>query len=109
MLSFERIGKGKTVVLETMPQNSDLYAEWDDGDSEGDRDIDVQYEKYIFRKVLFFIGSLVAIFLVAGYVVTYGQMNTSMSEAYSIIWTLWSEDTGTPFPYFRSTMLSWPS
>ena len=86
MLSFERIGKGKTVVLETMPQNSDLYAEWDDGDSEGDRDIDVQYEKYIFRKVLFFIGSLVAIFLVAGYVVTYGQMNTSMSEAYSIIW-----------------------
>ncbi len=44
------------------------------------------YRKYVYRKILFIIGCVVAAIIVFAYATTYGSSNISMWDVYSTIW-----------------------
>ena len=73
-------------VPEGVEQTDSLYASWDDSDSEENREIDVKYEKYTFRKYIFIAICTIAIFIAMGLIITYGDYDLSFREVYEIIY-----------------------
>ncbi len=49
-------------------------------------EIKEQYKKFIGRKILFILFSLILIFIIAGIAVTLGSYSLTVIEVYSIIW-----------------------
>lgn len=85
-------------TLEAIEQNEELYAEWDDGEDEGAKSLDVQYRVSILRKLMFIAVCILIMFFSAGFIITQQDgYSIEYWEVYQVIWNHLLH--GSPDPY----------
>lgn len=69
--------------MDPLVQDTDLYAEWDDGHH---AQVKHGYKKYTYRKFLFIVLCIAACIVMLGIAITIGDYPIKALEAYQIIW-----------------------
>lgn len=103
---FSEAGSGKekdTVTVDTIPQEEDLYAEWDDGVDEGEKALDVQYRIGVVRKLIFIFICVAVIIVASGFIITQESgYSIDYLDVYRVLWEhitngAPSPDSGKPY------------